>query len=223
MERVRITHFSDVLCVWAYVAQIRVDELRSRFHERVELNYRYFHVFGNAPKKMEASWKDRGGVRGYSEHVRSVVEQFGHVSLHPETWVRNTPQSSMPAHVLLCALRLLEATENVPAGVQERVAWAIRLAFFHDAQDVSRRDVLLTIAEALSLPIAQIERTLNSGAAHAALSEDLDLARTQGIQASPTLLFNEGRQRLTGNVGYRIIEANIRELLEGAPGQLSWC
>jgi hypothetical protein len=37
------------------------------------------------------------------------------------------------------------------------------------------------------------------------------------------LLFNEGRQRLTGNVGYRIIEANIRELLEGAPGQLSWC
>jgi len=54
MERVRLTHFSDVLCVWAYVAQIRVDELRSRFHERVELSYRYLHVFGNVPKKMEA-------------------------------------------------------------------------------------------------------------------------------------------------------------------------
>lgn len=129
----------------------------------------------------------------------------------------------MPAHVFLCALRLMEATGNVPAGVQERVAWAIRLAFFRDAQDVSRRHVLLGIGEGLSLPIAEIEHTLDSGAAHAALSEDLDLARTQGIQASPTLLFNEGRQRLTGNVGYRIIEANIRELLEGAPGQLSWC
>ena len=54
-------------------------------------------------------------------------------------------------------------------------------------------------------------------------AEDLDLARAQAIQASPTLLFNEGRQRLTGNVGYRIIEANIRELLERAPDQLSWC
>ena len=24
-------------------------------------------------------------------------------------------------------------------------------------------------------------------------------------------------------LGYRIIAANVRELLEGAPGQLSWC
>lgn len=223
MQPIRITHFSDVLCVWAYVSQIRVDELRSSFQERVELNYRYLPVLGNVPKKMEAGWKDLGGVRGYSEHVRSVVEQFGYVTLHPQAWVRNTPQSSMPAHVFLCALRLMEATGGVPAGTQQRAAWEIRHAFFQEAHDVSRQDVLLTIAEALSLPMAGIERTLNSGAAHAALSEDLDLARTQGIQASPTLLFNEGRQRLTGNVGYRIIEANVRELLEGAPGQLSWC
>lgn len=62
-----------------------------------------------------------------------------------------------------------------------------------------------------------------TGAAHAALAEDLELARTQSIAASPTLLFNEERQRLTGNVGYRTIEANIRELLESTPGQLSWC
>ena len=223
MEHIRITHFSDALCVWAYVSQIRLDELRGHFHERVELNYRYFHVFGNVAGKMEAAWKDRGGVRAYSEHVRSVVEQFGHVALHPEAWVRTTPQSSMPAHLVLCALRLLEASGSVPPGAQERAAWAIRQALFRDARDISRHDVLMTLAEALSLPVSDIEHTLNTGAAHAALSEDLDMARTQGIQASPTLLFNEGRQRLTGNVGYRIIEANIRELLESAPGQQSWC
>jgi predicted DsbA family dithiol-disulfide isomerase len=223
MERIRITHFSDVLCVWAYVSQIRVDELRSAFLERVDLNYRYFHVFGNVAKKMEASWRDRGGLGGYSEHVRSVVGQFAHVVLHPKVWVHDTPQSSMPAHVFLCAMRLLEAAGGVPAGTQERAAWEIRQAFFRDAQDVSRQDVLLGIAQSLGLPGRDIEDTLNSGAAHAALCEDLDLARAQAIQASPTLLFNEGRQRLTGNVGYRIIEANIRELLERAPDQLSWC
>jgi len=223
MDRIRVTHFSDALCVWAYVSQIRVDELQSQFQQRVEVSYRYFHVFGNVPKKLEASWKDRGGVRGYSEHVRSVVDQFGHVALHPDAWVRNTPQSSMPAHILLCALRLMEDAGSVPPGMQERAAWAIREAFFRRAQDVSRQDVLLTIAENLSLPVPQIEETLRSGAAHGALAEDLEQARAQGIQASPTLLFNEGRQRLTGNVGYRIIEANIRELLESAPGQLSWC
>ncbi len=223
MDRIRITHFSDALCVWAYVSQVRIDELESNFPKAVELDYRYFHVFGNVPRKMDASWKDRGGVGGYSEHVRSVVDKFGHVALHPQAWVRNTPQSSMPAHLFLCALRLIEARGGVAPGTAARAAWAVRVAFFKDAQNISRQDVLLTIAEAASLPIADIEHTLQSGAAHAALAEDLELARTQGMQASPTLLFNEGRQRLTGNVGYRIMEANIRELLESAPGQLSWC
>lgn len=36
---------------------------------------------------------------------------------------------------------------------------------------------------------------------------------------SPTLIFNEGRQRLNGNVGYRVIEANIRELRHNPPGE----
>jgi len=223
MERIRITHFSDALCIWAYVSQVRFDELKSNFAEAIELDYRYFHVFGNVAKKMDAAWKDRGGLPAYSEHVRSVVDQFRHVTLHPHAWVRDTPQSSMPAHLVLCALRLLEGAGRVASGAQACVAWALREAFFKEGRDISRDDVLLSVAESIALPVAEIEAKLKSGAAHAALAEDLDLARTQAIQASPTLLFNEGRQRLTGNVGYRIIEANIRELLEGAPGQLSWC
>jgi predicted DsbA family dithiol-disulfide isomerase len=104
-----------------------------------------------------------------------------------------------------------------------RAAWAVRQAFFRDGRDISCGKVLLEIAETIELRAGQIENAIASGAAHASLAEDLDLARAQSVTASPTLLFNEGRQRLTGNVGYRIIEANIRELLEGAPGQLSWC
>jgi predicted DsbA family dithiol-disulfide isomerase len=223
MERIRITHFSDALCVWAYVSQVRVDELESNFGEAIELDYRYFHVFGDVHKKVDAAWKDRGGLPGYGEHVREVVDKFGHVKLHPQAWLRDTPHSSMPAHLFLCALRLLEGNGGVAPGTVPRAAWAIREAFFRDARDISRQSVLLAIAESISLPLDEIERAMGSGAAHAALAEDLDLARTQGIQGSPTLLFNEGRQRLTGNVGYRIIEANIRELLESAPGQLSWC
>ena len=41
---------------------------------------------------------------------------------------------------------------------------------------------------------------------------------------SPTLVFNEGRQRLYGNLGYRIIDVNIRELLRDTQsGEASWC
>lgn len=83
--------------------------------------------------------------------------------------------------------------------------------------------MLLDIARQHNLPMDKLTRALGDGSAHAELCADLEVAKAQGIQASPTLVFNEGRQRLSGNVGYRIIEANIKELLEAAPGQLSWC
>lgn len=222
--RVQVTHFSDMLCVWAYVSQVRVDELLRNFPGRVAVELRYFHVFGNVPGKLDAGWKDRGGAAGYGEHVRGVVERFGHVAVHPQVWVRTTPRSSMPAHLLLCAVRLLEAQGAAPQGTHSRLAWAMREAFFRDAEDIADRAVLQRVARDIGVDAAAVAALLDSGAAHAALAEDLDVARQHAIQASPTLLFNEGRQRLTGNVGYRIIEANVRELLEGgAPGQWSWC
>jgi len=55
------------------------------------------------------------------------------------------------------------------------------------------------------------------------LSKDFDLIKEHTVTVSPTLIFNEGRQRLNGNVGYRVIEANIRELLHNPTEEQSWC
>src|SRR5579863_129066 len=223
MDRVKISYFTDALCVWAYVSQVRMDELKTNFKDAVELDCRYFHVFGNVANKMETTWRERGGLPAYRRHVREIVEKFGHVPLHEQTWETNMPKSSMPAHLFLCATRQVELSSRCAPNSGYRADWALREAFFRHGRDISQRRVLFEIAESIGLPAAEIEDAVATGAAHAALAEDLELARTQSIAASPTLLFNEGRQRLTGNVGYRIIEANIRELLEGAPGQLSWC
>jgi predicted DsbA family dithiol-disulfide isomerase len=223
MEPIRIIHFSDALCVWAYVSQIRYDELMSNFAGRVSIDYRYLHVFGAVATKMEAAWGGRGGVRGYADHVRGVVAGFEHVTIHPDVWVANTPASSMPGHLLLCALRRLEKLDELPAGTQASVARALRQAFFTECADVSDRSVLFAIAERCGVHAAALERQLDGGAAHAALCEDLDLAREYAATSSPTLLLNEGRQRLVGNVGYRILEANVRELLERPGIQHSWC
>ena len=223
MDRVKISYFTDVLCVWAYVSQVRMDELRANFKDAVELDCRYFHVFGNVANKMDAVWKERGGLPAYRRHVRDIVEKFGHVQLHEQTWETDVPKSSMPAHLWLCATRHVESSSRCAPGSGDRAAGALRDAFFRRGRDISQGKVLFEVAESIGLPAAEIEDAIATGAAHAALAEDLELARTQSIAASPTLLFNEGRQRLTGNVGYRIIEANVRELLEGAPGQLSWC
>ena len=223
MDRVKISYFTDALCVWAYVSQVRIDELKANFKNAVELDSRYFQVFGNVANKMDTAWKERGGLPAYRRHVREIVDKFGHVKLHERTWDMEVPKSSMPAHLFLCAVRHLGSSSRCAPGSSDRAAWAFRDAFFRHGRDISQGKVLFEIAESIGLPAAEIKDAIATGSAHAALAADLELARSQSIAASPTLLFNEGRQRLTGNVGYRIIEANIRELLEHAPGQLSWC
>lgn len=223
MDLVRITHFSDLLCVWAYLAQVRCDELVAAFSGRVAIDYRYLHVFGDVAGKMQASWSSRGGVEAYARHVHEVAAGFPHVDVHPRVWLENTPTSSMPAHLVLCALRVLEDAGEVEEGARARTAWALREAFFTRCEDISAHGVLLDVASRCGAQPARIEAALGDGRAHAALAADLEQARDQSIRSSPTLIFNEGRQRLTGNVGYLIIEANVRELLEHSADQQSWC
>jgi hypothetical protein len=64
---------------------------------------------------------------------------------------------------------------------------------------------------------------MHSGEAMAAMCGDLELRDEYRIAGSPTYVLNEGRQKLYGNVGYKIISANIREILDNPSNQASWC
>ncbi|MBX3269020.1 MAG: DsbA family protein [Sandaracinaceae bacterium] len=217
MSKVSVQYFSDVLCVWAYVGQVRLDELESAFRDEVEVDCHFMTVFGDAHGKLTTSWRERGGLAGYAEHVRSVVARFDHVTIHADAWDPVAPASSLGCHVFLAAVKLLDA------AVFRQVAWRLREAFFAEGRDIAQRRVQLEVAESIGLSVAALEASLSSGRAHAELSRGLALARSYGVETSPTYVFDEGRQRLNGNVGYRVIEANVRELLRTPePGQ-SWC
>ncbi len=71
---VHISYVSDVLCVWAYVAEVRLDEVRKEFGESVELEYRFIPVFGATHHRIAEGRKDRGGYAGFGQHVRKVAE-----------------------------------------------------------------------------------------------------------------------------------------------------
>lgn len=225
MEPIRIFYFSDVLCVWAYIAQIRLDELKATFQDKIAIEHHFVSVFGNAREKLENRWRDRGGLEGYSHHVQEVAQKFNHITVHPGAWAQVTPPSSTACHLFLHAIRLLEIKEIIPEseGMFEKAIWACREAFFTELANVSDRQVQFAIAEKLGLPIAALQAQIESGEAYAQISKDFDLVKEHTVSVSPTLIFNEGRQRLNGNVGYRVIEANIRELLHNPPGELSWC
>ncbi len=229
---VRIAYFSDLLCVWAYVAQIKLDELKRRFADRIVLDYHYLTLFGNTRSRVAASWRERGGIDAYNAHIREIATAFPHVTIHPEIWRRNPPASSLGCHLFLKAVALLEERGQISAEAHpewhgrtlyEETAWRLRLAFFRDLRDIGRTSCQLEIAEALGLPCDEIQRLQEDGSAHAAFTTDLEAREKYLVRGSPTLVLNEGRQILYGNIGYKIIEANINELLQRPSGQATWC
>jgi predicted DsbA family dithiol-disulfide isomerase len=225
MERIRILYFTDIFCVWAYIAQMRLNELEATFQDKVAVDHHFISVFGNAREKLETRWRDQGGLAGYRDHVHNVAKTFNHVKVHPHIWTKVTPASSMSCHLFLHAVRLLETKKIIPRSEKlfEKMAWEFRVNFFSQLADISDRGVQLEIARSLGLPVAAIHAHIDSGEAYAQLCRDFDLVKDHAVTVSPTMIFNEGRQRLNGNVGYRVIEANIRELLQNRPDQHSWC
>jgi predicted DsbA family dithiol-disulfide isomerase len=225
MEPIRIFYFSDILCIWAYIAQIRLNELETTFQNKIAIEQHFVPVFGNAREKLETRWRERGGLAAYSNHIQEVAKKFDHITIHPDLWTNVAPSSSMSCHLFLHAIQLLEIKGIVPKSekIFEKSIWTLRKAFFSQSMDISDRKIQFEIAEKLGLPIASLQSQIDSGEAYAQLSKDFDLVKEYSLTVSPTLIFNEGRQRLNGNVGYRVIEANIRELLNNPRDEQSWC
>ncbi|MCP4448434.1 MAG: disulfide bond formation protein DsbA [Myxococcales bacterium] len=218
MERLPVQYFSDVLCVWAYVGQVRIDELILQHGPKISMEYHFVDVFGDISGRTTERWRERGGLAGYGKHVLEVVGRFDHVDAHPDIWTRNVPTSSMNCHLFLHAVQ-----EAAGSKAMEKAAWAMRQAFFVRALDVSCRSLQLEIAEELGISREDVEKHLRTGLASARLSNDIRGAVDSGIKISPTITFDEGRQVLRGNVGYRVIDANVQELLKRGGNQHSWC
>ncbi|MEM7437207.1 MAG: disulfide bond formation protein DsbA [Myxococcota bacterium] len=229
---VHISYVSDVLCVWAYVAEARLDELRREYGETAELEYHFIPVFGATGHRIGVGWKDRGGFAGFGAHVRSVAEGFPHVVVNERVWDEVRPTTSGAAHEVLCAVRLLveekkvdpeSKTEFLGKTTFEEAAWRVRCGFFEEAKDISNRTVLFELLEGLGLPMADLEEAIGSGRAMAEVCRDIELRDQLKIEGSPTYYLNQGRQKLYGNVGYRVVSANLRELLSTPGDQASWC
>ena len=229
MSVVEITYFSDLLCVWAYASQARIDAVKETFGDAVRIEHRFCSVFGDTARKITTTWKDKGGYQGFNAHLRQVAKEFPHIEVHPDIWLKTRPLSSASTHLFMKAVQQWDQESSVkqtrPAPTTfDQVAWAFRCAFFRDCRDISRWDIQCEIAEALGVDIGAIEERIHSGIAFARLAADYQDADKMRIEGSPSFVLNEGRQKLYGNVGFRLLEANIQELLRTPrTDEASWC
>lgn len=213
-----IDYYTDILCVWAWIAQRRIDELERRWGDRIRLRHHCVNVFGDTRAKMSQQWADRGGFDGFAEHVQTSAGSYENAVVHPDLWRVVRPTTSGTPHLMLKAAEIA-ASSAVMIDLAER----IRHAFFAEAADVCRLPALREIADAAGLDLEAIDDALVSGRAMAALLRDYTAAEQQGIRGSPSWVMNDGRQILYGNVGYRILNANVEELLRHPEQEASWC
>jgi predicted DsbA family dithiol-disulfide isomerase len=99
----------------------------------------------------------------------------------------------------------------------------LRQSFFVETRDIGQLAIVLDVASEAGLDRQQLKELIDNGEAMAALMTDLRLAQDQAVMGSPTWIMNQGRQVLYGNVGYRVLHANIEEILKRPLQEASWC
>jgi len=229
MGAIEVTYFSDVLCIWAYASQARIEAVKDKFGDAIQIKHQFCPVFGDTDRKITSVWSKKGGYDGFNAHLRTVAERFPHIEVHPEIWLKTRPPTSASAHLFMKAVERWSCETGTvrshsSENIFDQILWAFRCAFFRDCRDIARRDVQCEIAETFGADIVAIAKYIDSGVAFAELAADYKDVDEMRIEGSPSFVLNEGRQKLYGNVGFRLIEANIQELLRSPRADdASWC
>ena len=232
MSPVRISYYSDVLCIWAYIAQRRLEQLVEKFGYKISVETHFCSVFPDAWGQIEEKWKTQGGFEGFNRHINEIASKFPHVQVHQRLWLETRPRTSASAHLFLKAIEIIEQGPNgreaepIPYlnRISTRAAWELRRAFFVSAKDISDWQVHIQIADLVGINYKMVEEKIRSSEAITKLAVDYNLSQKNGVAGSPTFILNDGRQKLFGNVGYRLIEVNVQELLRSPPeDEASWC
>ncbi len=213
-----VDYYSDILCVWAWIAQRRIDELNKQLGNKIELRYHYLDVFGDAVNKIPTQWHDRGGYDGFSTHVVESAAIYEDAHINSDIWSKTRPTSSANPHLVLKAIELTYSCKH-----SIELALKFRQAFFIEAKDISNLDVLFAIIEQAGLDSVQVNQALLDGRAIAGLMRNYQQAKALALKGSPSYIIDNGRQTLYGNVGYRVLLANIEEQLTKPSSEASWC
>ena len=213
-----IHYYSDILCVWAWVAERRNQELLSQWENKIQFEHHYLDLFCDTQKRIGEGWHKKGGFDGFAKHVEQSATPYTEAAIHADIWSKIRPSTSANAHLAIKAASIVSNSKTA-----ESFALALRQAFFVHALDIGQLEVIYEVAEDNALNKTEIRECIRNGQAIAALFSDNKLALQQRIQGSPSWIMNNGRQLLYGNVGYRVLQANVEELLKNPQQEASWC
>jgi predicted DsbA family dithiol-disulfide isomerase len=204
---VRLDVFSDYLCPWCYNAAVRLDEVEREYGDRVQVHWRAFPLIPDQQPGRRVTDKTREGRR------RVAAEEPRAPFVVPELDTA-LPASSVPAQTAA------KCAERQGAEAFARFRSTLFAAQFSENLDISRRDVLWSLARQSGLDVTRFEADYAGGQAYEAVLHDCaEGAAWFGVSALPTVIFDE-KLSLVGAVPAERYRWMIDWILAGQPGDV---
>ena len=204
---VRLDVFSDYLCPWCYNAAVRIADVEREYGDRVRIHWRAFPLIPDQQPGRRVTQKMREGRQ------RVAAEEPRALFVTPEIDTA-LPASSVPAQTAA------KCAERQGDDAFARFRNGLFVTQFRDNLDISRRDVLWTLARQCGLDVDRFEADYGSGEAYEAVLRDCaEGAAWFGVSALPTVIFEE-KLSLVGAVPTERYRWLIDWILAGQPGDV---
>jgi predicted DsbA family dithiol-disulfide isomerase len=194
------TVFSDYICPFCYVGDVRLDRLRE--HYELKISWCFVEIHPETP------------AQGMS------TNQLGYPQPQWERMMDNLDELAREEGIVFCprqfttnsrkALLLAEAAKEEGAGIFYRLHRRLFESFFTEGRNIGDEAVLRDLASEAGVPDRTMQRAWTED--HYLQRLDLYLAAAQqlGVRATPTIFFGE-QQRLDGALPWADFQRAARE------------
>jgi predicted DsbA family dithiol-disulfide isomerase len=191
------TVFSDYICPFCYIGDLRLDRLRERYDVRI--NWMLVEIHPETPPE---------GM---------PIDELGYSSERWQQMMTNLQQLAaeegieLPVQTINAnshkALLLAEAAKEAGADTFYRLHRRLFEAYFMEGRNIGDEQVLKELADACDVPDEIVARAWREPRYEEKLQQNAAAAAQYDVRATPTVFFSE-QQRLDGALPYeRFIQA----------------
>jgi predicted DsbA family dithiol-disulfide isomerase len=191
------TVFSDYICPFCYIGDLRLDRLREHFDLRI--NWMMLEIHPETPPEgipVDELGYSSERWQQMMTNLQQLAEEEG-ISLPRQTLNANSRK----------ALLLAEAAKEAGAEAFYRLHRRLFEAYFLEGRNIGDEAVLSELAAACGVPDDIVERAWQNPQYEQTLQQNLAAAVQSEVRATPTVFFSQ-QHRLDGALPYeRFLEA----------------
>lgn len=181
--------YTDPFCSWSYAAEGALDKFRKHFGSRLSFRHRLLPLY-----KDLGPFLAHHGFSNQAEFAPRVlkVSKVTGIPMSPRVWeLGRAPTSTEECCLFAKAALIADPAQG------DLLLSRMRVLAFVEGEAIGDRELLLREAKRLGLDTKRLEELERSPAVSAALQEDVDRAREEGVTTRPTLVLgNAGGDRV---------------------------